>query len=442
MRTAWLHPDRPFAPSRLPFFYGWPIVVLSTVAVAFSIPGQTMGVSVFTDSLLEATGLTRLQFSTAYLVGTLTSGFLLPFGGRLLDRYGSRLIGAGAALLLASTLVSLSFLGEKTPTVGPGGTQLAQVFAIMAFGFAVLRWSGQGMLTLTGRTTMARWFDRRRGVVAAFSGAFVSFTFSLAPTFLLAWITASGWRSAWREMAVALTGLAVLAVLFFRDTPEECGLELDGKEPPRETDAPSNAAKESAAAHDATRSEALATRAFWVFTLVIAAHSMMGTALTFHIVDIGAENGISEAAAVRIFIPISIIAVSLSFLIGWLVDRMPLMRLVRAMALCELVMFWVAAHLGDPFLYWVAVLAWGAVGGFYGPLTVAALPRLFGRTHLGAIAGAMTMVLVLASALGPAYLAWFHDTTGSYRVGLHVSAAIPLVLLIASMFVRRQGRPR
>lgn len=46
-----LRPDVPFAPRRAPFFYGWVVVVASTIGVVMSIPGQTMGVSVFTDPL-------------------------------------------------------------------------------------------------------------------------------------------------------------------------------------------------------------------------------------------------------------------------------------------------------------------------------------------------------------------------------------------------------
>ena len=82
-----LDPNRPFAPARVPIFYGWVIVAVATLGVVMSIPGQTMGVSVFTDHLIEATGLTRLELSNAYLVGTVISGLLLPRGGRLLDRY-------------------------------------------------------------------------------------------------------------------------------------------------------------------------------------------------------------------------------------------------------------------------------------------------------------------------------------------------------------------
>ncbi|HCE06906.1 MAG TPA: hypothetical protein DEQ62_11315, partial [Verrucomicrobiales bacterium] len=43
----------PFAPSACPFFYGWVIVFAATIGTIASIPGQTMGFTVFTDVLME-----------------------------------------------------------------------------------------------------------------------------------------------------------------------------------------------------------------------------------------------------------------------------------------------------------------------------------------------------------------------------------------------------
>ena len=49
-----------------------------------------MGFSVFTDVLIKELGLTRVQLSTAYCIGTVISGLSLPFFGKLYDRLGAR----------------------------------------------------------------------------------------------------------------------------------------------------------------------------------------------------------------------------------------------------------------------------------------------------------------------------------------------------------------
>ena len=60
-----IRPDWPFDIRRLPFFYGWLIWLLSTLGFLFSIPGQTMGMAVFTDPFIEVMGLSRTELSLA-----------------------------------------------------------------------------------------------------------------------------------------------------------------------------------------------------------------------------------------------------------------------------------------------------------------------------------------------------------------------------------------
>ena len=96
----------PFSPLRFPFFYGWCIVIFTTLGMISSIPGQTMGVGVYTDFLIQNSHLTRMQISMAYMTGTILSSLLLPLAGRYYDLVGGRImivfagIGMGISLLL------------------------------------------------------------------------------------------------------------------------------------------------------------------------------------------------------------------------------------------------------------------------------------------------------------------------------------------------------
>ena len=100
----------PFAPSRFPIFYGWVIVVAATIGSIFSIPGQTMGFSVFTDVLIEELGLSRVQLSFAYCLGTVASGLTLPALGRILDRWGERRMAVISVVATGLVLFYLAFL--------------------------------------------------------------------------------------------------------------------------------------------------------------------------------------------------------------------------------------------------------------------------------------------------------------------------------------------
>lgn len=96
-------------PESFPFFYGFVVLIIGTIGVWFSIPGQTIGVSVFTDPVKDALGLSRNQFSNAYMVGTIMSSLIIGRAGRWFDRYGARWVALGAALGISLTLLTASF---------------------------------------------------------------------------------------------------------------------------------------------------------------------------------------------------------------------------------------------------------------------------------------------------------------------------------------------
>ena len=98
----------PFSPNRIPVFYGWIALFAGIIGILMSIPGQTMGVSVFTDHLIRDLPVDRVQLSTAYMIGTIMSGFIITYAGILYDRMGARIIAMGSGFMLGAMLFYLS----------------------------------------------------------------------------------------------------------------------------------------------------------------------------------------------------------------------------------------------------------------------------------------------------------------------------------------------
>ncbi|HEV2127425.1 MAG TPA: hypothetical protein VGR22_02270, partial [Thermomicrobiales bacterium] len=92
-------------------FSGWRMLLIAWLAVFFSGPGQTYGTSAFVDPMIEELGMSRSLFSTLYSIGTLASAAALMLLGRQIDRRGSRLVMALAALGLAGGTVVLGVAG-------------------------------------------------------------------------------------------------------------------------------------------------------------------------------------------------------------------------------------------------------------------------------------------------------------------------------------------
>ncbi len=434
-----LAPTFPFDPRRVPFFYGWVVVVAATLGTLLSIPGQTMGVSAFTDALLATTGTSRLAFSNAYLLGTLGGAVLLPRAGVLVDRIGVRLTAVWAGLGLGVAAWALSWSGSVVEgLVGWSGLDPTVVtFAVLALCFTLLRFSGQGVMTLTCNTMLARWFERRRGLASAVRSTVVSFGFAFAPRVLDAWTAAAGWDGALRGIAWTVgVATVVLAVFLFRESPEACGMQVDGGVAPAADDR----AQPRPAEPSATRKEALCTRAFWVVTLGLALHGMVITGITLHIVDLGSENGLARTEVMSIFLPMAVCSTVSGAFLGWLSDRVSVRALCLWLLAAESLGYALSAHLGSGLGFWLAAAALGVSSGAFTVLTAVGHARLFGRLHLGAINGASMSAVIVGSALGPSAFAWSREFLGSYQPALYASALLPLPVLALALRSKRAAR--
>lgn len=425
MRSRLWQPNVPFSPARLPVFYGWVILVVSSVGIVMSIPGQTMGVSVFTDVLIAKLGLSRMELSVSYLIGTAASGFMLPWGGGLLDRWGARASATVVALLFGVMVLLMS----QCDRLGAGPWFLA--FGGIAAAFFGLRFLGQGMLTVVSRAVLGKWFDRRRGFVFAVSGVLVTFSFAAAPRFLNDLIEWAGWRGAYVALGlIVLIGMSLVAWLFYRDNPEECGLEMDGGA----GSAQSKRNPDLFIAREMTRGEAARTFAFWAANLTIAWQALLVTAYTFHVVSIGAESGLDKPTILGFFMEMAVVGVASNFLSGWMADRtranyvLVLLAVGMTGAGCGLL------RLGEPVGHWIFVVGVGLASGTFQTATGLIWPRYFGRLHVGAVSGLNMSTIVLASALGPVLFSISHDFAGSYRPAFWMCVFVPVLLGIASVF--------
>jgi MFS transporter, OFA family, oxalate/formate antiporter len=428
----------PFHPRRFPFFYGWIILGLSSLGMLMSIPGQTMGVSVFTDHLMVALDLSRVNLSLAYLLGTVGSALLLAQAGKLLDRIGARLMGTAVVLLLGLTLFGVAGIDGIRAVfarVLPSGSAAITGFLLISGSFFFMRFLGQGLLTLISRNMAMKWFDRRRGFANAVIGIVVSFGFSAAPMLLHTLIEGFGWRGAMRVMgAILLFGFSGLFVLFARDNPFICGLQPDGDQAPTEEE--EKTARLSRTGPDYTLTEAKRTLTFWVYAMTLVLFSLIITAVTFHIISIFDEAGMGPEKAVSIFLPAA--AISLVFNVGasWASDRLPL-KIFLFIQLAGLLIELVAvAFLNDGFFFILMIVGHGISGGIMNLLSTVVWPRIFGIKHLGSISGFAMGMNVAGSAVGPYLFSLYLSRFGSYANICWILGFIGLVIVVLAIIAR------
>jgi len=377
------------------------------------------------------------------MAGTILGGVLLPYGGTLFDRFGARKTMIYSCVGLGLVCLYFSFIDH----LQSGGVSVFTIlkpewlaWTIIAFGFFCIRFTGQGMMAMTATAMLGKWFYYRRGVVQSLRGLFIAIGLSLTPLILNFFLQSYGWRASYWIMAGTCGfGMALVAWMFYRDNPEECGLVMDGGYRPRREKVKN---EDLLIYRDFNRREALGTFTFWAFTLAFCNNSFLATGFAFHILSIGKTLGLGQYEVLSFFFPIALVSIPSNFLMGWLSDRMRIKYLLSVMTLGQ-----VAFGLSYCFFPGLSgkmmiIAGMGVAGGAFSALSGVVWPRFYGRTHLGAISGFFMSSIVIASALSPYIFSQLYTATGTYLSAFLMVAVLGVILLACSLFADNPQRKR
>lgn len=405
--------------SASPVYYGWIVVAAGTLGVIMTTPGQTVGVSAFLDSIIADLHLSRSTVSLMYTVGTLLGAFSMPFFGRALDRFGPRRMVVLIAALLALACVGMALVTNALT---------------LLLGFTALRALGQGALGLVSVHVINLWFVRKRGLALGISGVGAALANAVFPWLIAFLIAAVGWRAgyAWLGLLVAVTILPVGAWLY-RDQPEHFGLQPDGHLRPGQADA-------GVAEQNLTLPQARRTAMFWIILTSNVLIAALGTGLIFHHFSILGEGGLSRDTAALVFVPIAVVFALSNLAGGVFIDRFSPRALIPVGLACLTLALLAPLVVHDLPTAWAYGALLGVMQGTQSAVGSTAWAYYFGRAHLGAIRGVAFTASVAGTALGPLLFALGKDLSGSYAGVLTASAAVPLLLAVASPFVRPPAR--
>lgn len=391
------------------------MVFLCALTYAMTAPGQTIGISLFIDPMIETLGLSRTEISTAYLVGTTVSAAAMPRVGVMIDRLGSRTSIALSGGLLG--VVSMAMAGVNG-------------LVALTIGFVAVRLFGQGSLNLSASNALAPWFEDRRGFAMGVSTAVGASLISLVPIGIAALIEAFNWRTTWILLGLAVW-LVVLPIAFrgIVDHPRHLGQRPDGSEPVPDQDA----IDEERLAMSYKRGEALRTPMYWAIALASGTASAINTGLNFHQINILGEQGLSRIEAAANYLPQTAGTLIATLVVGAMVDkvRQRWIIVVNMAALCTVMLMVPFVQPGGLALVYGLLL--GSTSGSNKMLETGATPKLFGLRHLGAIRGVTRVIGVVGSAVGPVMISWGRDLTGSYEGVLTWLLVVPISVAVLAL---------
>ncbi len=410
---------------RLPFYYGWIIVVVTFVTMAIGVNART-SFSLFFPPIIDEFGWERGVTAGAFSFGFLISGAMSPLIGRMMDRFGPRVVmELGVALMGGGLLLA-------PLTTQPWHLYLT-IGVMVGAGSVCLGYSGQSLF-------LPNWFNRRRGLAMglAFAGVGIG-SITLLPWAQLM-IEQTGWRTACT--AIGILVLAVLAPinLLLRKRPQDLGLEPDGDAAPLASAKPvSYVVDPDWAGIDWTLQRAVRTARFWWLALGYFGGLYIWYAVQVHQTKYLLDIGFSPSVGVWALGVVSLLGIPGQVMLGHLSDRLGREWIWTASCLGFAICFAALialAHVPSLMLVYVMVLAQGALGYGLTAILGAVVFEIFQGKHYGSIFGSVMLAGLAGGAAGPWVTGFLHDLSGSYAfafaIGIGVSMLSAAAIWMAS----------
>ncbi len=404
-------------------YYGWIILLVAAAAMVGTLPGRTQGLGLVTEPLMSDLGISRVDYAQLNLWATLI-GSLFAIGiGRFIDRLGARVVLTTIALALGVVVAMMSSVESFWP---------------LAIAVTLTRGLGQSALSVISLAMVGQWFVRRIDMAMAIYSIVLSVGFMIAFPIVGSLVQSRGWRFAWMSIAVGLF-VALTPMAWWLVRPPSGGdvrFPSGGDEP----------LGSSSITDGATWQEAIATPAFWVFSIGAALYGLVASGIGLFNESILAERGFGPNVYYQTLIVTAMTALMGNFAGGWLATRMSLANLLAVSLVVLALGLGALPHVTTI----VHVMLWAVAMGFGGGLVMVLFfsvwPRVYGRRQLGRIQGAAQAMTVLASAIGPLLLAWCVELTGSYAGMFNVLAAVIALTAFAALTTPLPGmigvRPR
>ncbi|MEM7506683.1 MAG: MFS transporter [Pseudomonadota bacterium] len=349
--------------------------------------GQTFFISLFAGQIMAAFALSHGEWSTIYLIGTLTSAAVLIQAGRLADRMALGRLALIVLALYVAIALAMSFNSS------------AWILVLLIFG---LRFCGQGMMGHIAMTAMGRWFHGHRGRAVAVAGLGYALGEAVLPPLaipVMAWL---GWRETWLAVALVLA-LVVMPTVFWLLRRERI---------PRGS--VEDVAHTGLHATQWNRRDALRHWLFWAILPGVVTPSFIGTVVFFHQVHVSGVKGWDLGTMALAYTLYALATVLASLIAGSAVDRFGSARLLPVYLLPMGIGVWLLGPAVEVSTWFVILALVGFSTGIANAMWGAFWAEHYGTLHLGAIKALATSAMVFGSALGPFVTGWAIDWGWSF----------------------------
>ena len=384
------------------------IILFGFIFTFFSSFGQSFFLGLFNSSIRDALSITHGQFGSIYASATLLSSFILVWIGKKIDDINILKFASYVVALLAISC----FLFSK----------ISSIFFLF-FSIFLMRLSGQGLMSHTATTTIARFFEKSRGRALSATWLGLSLAEFILPLLIVFLLTFLDWRNIW--IIISIFVIVVLPIISFSLVKN---IKLDSREA-------SNTKEAEKKIKQWKKNEVLKDYRFYIICLSMLAMPSIATGTFVYQSFIVSSKNWGPYIIAQSFMVYSVLSVITLFLSGFLIDRFSSRKLLIYMNIPLLLSTFVLYYFNTPISSYFFLGLIGISNGLSNVLGSATWAEIYGVKYIGSIKALTTAFMVFSTAFGTGIFGILIDNSFSIEQialvsGSYILIAISLLFLI------------
>lgn len=382
------------------------LTVFGACLTQFTVIGLLFSFGLFFKVFEAEFGWSRTLLSACSALAFLVMGVLAMAGGRLSDRFGPTRVLSVTGVLYGLGYVLMSQVSAPW-----------QMFVIFGL-FLGLGMSTHDVVTLS---TIARWFENRRGIMTGVVKVGTAFGQMAMPPIVAFLILTLGWRSATVAMGIGAAILLLIAALSMSRPPEPVRGPSDA--PPA----------------GLSFAQARGSRLFWTLCAIQFLFFPSRMTVPLHLAVHGMDLGMTAPKAAVLLSVIGAASVAGRLIVGGLVDRIGgknAFLLCFGALICGLAGFLLTQM--HVLLFCVVAIYGFGHGGFF-TVVSPTVAEYFGMRAHGAVFGTVLFFGTVGGSVGPILAGLAFDVTGSYQIAFFSLLTLAVIGLGLVLTLPRRG---
>lgn len=401
------------------------IIILGCLAMYFSCCLASDALNVIEPAFTEKMGWSFSSVSVPFTIANYVL-IVLSFGfSTYILKNGTRnfAIVSFASLAIGTLLIGIAYAGT------------AEMYWIYLIGSVITKFAAQ-MVQLVAFQLCANWFSTTRGRILGIITIASPLNSATSITLLTLGKAKIGLTACYVIVAGILMLSTVMAVRFSIAKPEELGMTVDGI-PTAEEEKKDSAEKKY---HSKWKIRTLLkTPKTWALAIGFGIFSgTIGPIMGFFLIRMS-EVGVATSMALTVISTASIIGIFLSYVFGYLDDKLGTMvaaRILGVTFVIACVLFYFADG-SNMILIWIAAVMMASIVGGTPNLHPSSIIYVYGAQEYQAANRVISIIVGIFSSFGIQLMSILLDKTGSLSIGYAIFAILCTIGTICMFIVRK-----